>query len=180
MIDVDVAGTPDLDDDEARQAWRIHSDREAAWAMRKLAAAVAETERVTQAAADEIDALKAWRDAALAGPTHDAEFFEAALVAYRLELEERNPELPKTYKVPGGVIARRKRPDTYRVTDDQAFIAWALDTGLEHLLHIEPRTSGLKAFTANDEGTLVTADGEVVPGVEHVVGTDAYHAKPGA
>lgn len=179
MIDVDVAGTPDLDDDEARQAWRIHSDREAAWAMRKLAAAVAETERVTQAAADEIDALKAWRDAALAGPTHDAEFFEAALVAYRLELEERNPELPKTYKVPGGVIARRKRPDTYRVTDETAYVAWALEYNAD-LLRIESRLSELRTFADAGDGRLVDRWGQVVPGVEHVVGTDAYHAKPGA
>jgi Bacteriophage Mu Gam like protein len=178
MIDLEVTGTPDLDDDAQREAWRIHSDREAAWALRKLAAALAETQRIAQAAADEIDALKAWRDAAVAGPQRDAAFFEAALVRYRVELEGRNPELPKTYKLPGGVIARRKQPDQYQVTDEPTFVAWALDTGHEHLLHIEPRTTGLKAFTANDEGTLVTAEGEVVPGAERVVRDDAYSAKP--
>ena len=103
-------------------------------------------------------------------------------MAYRLELEERDPDLPKTYKVPGGVIARRKQPDRIVVTDEAAFVAWALE-GYRDLLHIEPRVSGLRNITESepDSALLVTSiDGEIVPGVEHVTGNDAYSAKPGA
>lgn len=183
MIDVDIPAAPDLDDLEQREAWRIHSDREAAWALRKLAAALAEAERINRDAADEIEALKAWRDAALAGPEHDAGFFEAALVRYRVELEERDPDLPKTYKLPGGVITRRKRPDTYQVTDADAFTAWALANNRD-LVKIEPRVSGLRDIVVHDNDAdsvlVVDRNGEIVPGVEHHLGTDAYAAKPGA
>jgi hypothetical protein len=176
MIDLELPGAPDLDDDAERERWRIHSDREAAWAIRKLATAVAEHERIKQNAADEIDAIRAWQDAALAGPARDAAFFEGALVRYRLELEEANPALPKTYKIPGGVITRRKQPDVYRITAEAAFIAWALAEHPE-LVHIEARVAGLRDFRRGDQ--LVDEDGQHIPGVELVVRDDTYSAKPG-
>lgn len=165
-----------------RETWQIDSDGAASWALRKMGAALAEVARCKQLADDEITRVKAWLDTATIGPQHDADFFESRLIDYRFRLEDANPDLPKTYRVPGGRIARRKLPDRVEVVDEQALIGWALTSGAD-VIRITASVSALKKVAAPTDPDaekcgLVTGDGEQVPGVVHVLGDDRYSATP--
>lgn len=180
------------EDDESRERWSVGGDREATWALRKMAACDAEMDRLTADAAHEIEAIKAWLEAALTGPARDRSFFESKLIEYRRRLEADNPKLPLTYKVPGGVIARRKGSRSVVITDEQTFVEWALDNDPE-LVKLAPLKGGLVAKDAlyklpdvpenEDDGwvsVVVSGSGEKVPGVQVVRDPAQYGAKPEA
>lgn len=166
-------------DPEHRDGYRIGGDREATWALRKLAAAHAERDRIMAVAGEEIARITAWRNAAVRGPEADIDFFEAVLIDYRRRLEAENPNLPQTYKLPGGVITRRRSPVRAEVLDPEAFTAWALVHD-PAAVKVTPLVSALGSYQRTDEGDVVSPDGEVVPGVHVVGGDDRYAAKPEA
>lgn len=176
----------ELHEPDDRAAFVIDNDRKAAWAMRKLRAALAEAERIRLEAANELDAITRWRDDALRGPQHDVEFFRALLVGYRHELELANPDLPKTYPVPGGKLIRRKGRTRVEITDEAAFVAWALDNDRDALKvtplksRLTAKGSGYIEVPPDTDGPsrLAAPTGEVVPAVELVAGDDTYDAVP--
>lgn len=159
--------------DEARETWQIDGDREATWALRKMAEAQTEADRIQAAYDDELDRLTHWRLDALAGPQRDLAYFEGQLIAYRLRLEDENPALAQTYKLPGGRITRRKGSVKVDVSDVDELVTWALDHDAA-LLRIEPAKSALAKLTKADDGALVSEDGERVPGASWVRGDDSY------
>lgn len=159
----EIDDAPDLDDDEQRERWKVRSDRAASWALRKLRETLDEIERVTLAAGDEIRSLNAWKDAAIAPLARDVNFFEGVLIGYRLELEAKNPALPKTYKVPGGTISRRKSADKIEIVDEDALVRWAIRSGLFEFLKISPLVSKLGDFTpVHEVGICDICEGSIV------------------
>lgn len=167
--------------DPVAEPFRIENDASAAWAMRKLRRAQAEVQRVKHAAGAERLRLTHWEGDSLVAPNRDIEFFTAALVDYRHRLEAADPDLPKTYKVVGGSITRRKAPDKVEVTDEQAFVTWALTNAPEALSAPTPLVSTLKGdgYDTTADGEIVRLEfGDAVPGVRLVPGVDQYAAKP--
>lgn len=159
----------DLADATIREVWTIPDSEAANWAFRKLAHAQEELARIKADAAAEIARIQAWADDASRPLESDAAWFTGRLIEYRRRLEDADPTLPKTYRLPFGSITRRKLPDKTVVTDKAAAIAWAqehapdavkLDLLVSQLPDADPET------------------GELVPGVERVVGVDKYDAKP--
>lgn len=161
---LELADAPDLEDDEQRERWKVKSDRAASWALRRLGDTEAEIARLKLAAQDEIDSLKAWLEAALAPLARDVNFFEGVLIEYRMALEAEHPDLPQTYKVPGGTIARRKTPDKIEIVDADAVVRWAIRSGLFDLLKIEPRVSLLKEIgtPVHEAGTCDVCEASIV------------------
>lgn len=194
LPDLMPEGWGDHEDPETRTAYRIRSDREASWAFKKMSGYQQEHDRIKALYDEEIDRLQTARGNALRPVTGHIEFFEQVLVAYRRQLEEANPDLPQTYKVPYGQITRRKLPDSIEIVDADTLTAWALDRGRLDLLDISSSKSLLKTLEQDHEqledglnpvGRLVAAfesDGatvfEAVPGVEHRIGGQKYGAKP--
>ena len=144
--------------------------------MRKLAAAKREIDRIKDAANAERNKVTDWETDALKGPQHDAGYFEALLIDRLHQLEVENPDLPKTYRVPGGALVRRKLPDRIEVVDSEAFLTWA-QVNAPDAVKVTPLVSALSGLPRTDEGDLVTSEGEVVPGVGVSAGGESYSVK---
>lgn len=173
---------PDLTDDEVRDRWRIDNDDLAGWALRKLAAAQAEQDRIKRLAEAELARIHDWQADATRQVQRDVEFFTARLVEYRRDLEARDPSLAKTYKLPNGSLARRAGRESTRVTAEDSFVSWALDNQPDALTY-KPKVSALAGYhheQIDGATVLVSDDGEVVPGVEVVRGEDRYEVRPAA
>lgn len=169
------------DEWEGYKDGRIVNDDGAKWALRKLGRATDEMARITADADAEIDRIKRWRDDALATPNHDARFFRGLLIAYRRHLEAEDPKLPLTYKTSAGSLTRRGGRPSVKVTEADAFVAWA-KTNAPDAIKSEPRVSAMANWprVEKDGRKVIVApeSGEVVPGVEVQVGEDTYDAKP--
>lgn len=171
-----AADRDDLATTEARQAWRIDGDNTASWALRKLAAMEAERDRIRRAAQAEIDRVQAWATAAEAGPNRAIEFFTGKLIDYRRDLEEQNPKLAKTYKLPAGDIAVRAGRPSVKVVDESAFVDWAVDHAPQALTY-KPKVTGLKDLPRSGE-QIIDGNGEPVPGVVEITAPPSYSVKP--
>lgn len=184
--------TGDLDgdaEDGAREAWRIHSDREATWAIKKMRAAQAELDRVKEEYDAERELLDQFLKDASAGPERDLEFFKGHLIAYRMELEDRDPDLAKTYKLPGGNLTRRAGSKVIEVTDLDEFRKWALTGQRYALLSVGPAKQAIKDLLRAVHGTLENGDddpigllidqetGEAAQGVVELVKPDSYDVR---
>jgi hypothetical protein len=173
----------DVDSDELVRwsdgGWRIEDDGTANWALRKLDQKRRDIERIKENAGREVARIIAATNAAVNTLTNGCggtEFFRAHLIDYRHRLEQNNPELPKTYRLPAGVLSRRKGPSRYVVTNEQKFIEWA-ERNDPDLYKRTPLVSGLKIYP-HVEGAIVTRDGEPVPGVVRETDPDVYDVRP--
>lgn len=176
--------------------YRIVDDDGAQWALRVMAHAQSEIQRLEAAAEREVERILIWKATASRRPQETVEKMEALLVDYRRRLELEQPDLPKTYKLPNGTIVRRAGSAKVDVYDPDRFVAWALvnDIGA---VRVAPAVSGLrgkgsKYRTARPEADVkktaaisptgateafITPDGEIVPGVQLYVPPDTYGAK---
>src|SRR5262245_65852281 len=92
---------------EERETFRIESDEQATWALRKMAHYEAELARLKERAAEETAAIAAWLTDASSGTRHQVEWFEAKLTEWHRRQLVLNPELTgrkKSYRVPGGTV----------------------------------------------------------------------------
>jgi len=194
---------PPPPESEERERWCIEGDRQAAWALRKLGRYLAEQKRLKDSAEEEAERIAAWLRDATHGLDGQVAFFQHHLEQYLLGLLDEDPQLPKTYKLPTGSIARRKGPDTVQAQGDfgdELFVAWALANDRLDLLRVAPDRAAIKTELANggwstpslevdakgaavpgeygSTHAVVTGDGEVVPGIEYHVGVEKITAKP--
>lgn len=171
-----LATGPDLSSDDERERWVCDDDDKAGWALRKLAAAEAERERIKRLAQAEIARIEAWATDADRQVARDVDFFTSQLIGYRRRLEASDPKLPKTYKLPAGSIARRAGRTSVKVVDERAFVEWAYEAKPDALT-MRPKVSALADYP-DTSGYIVDPDtGEQVPGVERVRGDDHYEVK---
>lgn len=174
-----LADGPDLEQPEQRERWRIDGDNTATWALRKLAAIQAERDRIKLLHQAEVSRLDAWAADADRALSHDADFFTARLTEYRLELEQANPDLPKTYKLPAGSLARRAGRESTYIGDEAEFIAWAT-VNCPDALRVTAKVAPLAKWertTTDGEVRVVSPDGELVPGVRIIRGDDRIEVR---
>ena len=155
---------PDDAPDQPTEGWSITGLDTAAWASRKAAAAHREIARWKTWA----EAEKARIDAIVAAETKraqdDAAFFEHHLAVF-LKGEIEAGRKAKSLALPGGTIkltARQPKVDL----DDDAFLAWAKETGRVDLVRVKESIdkSALKKAAELAEDGVVVIDGEIVPG----------------
>lgn len=187
--------------EEERARFSIDGPRTAGWALRRLAHARSQADRIRAEAADRIALVKEWETRTLAGPTADAAYFEGLLVDWhRRDLEPRvadaldrycaaRPDLgpdealaavwakvkDRTVKLPDGSVGARRNPDGVEVVDADALVAWAVAEGHLELLNIAPAKAALKKLPRSG-GRVVGPDGEAVPGVIPKAGAIVYAA----
>ena len=160
----------DTDDHDSRAGFHITDDATANWALRLLAATEAERERLRSGIELEIQRLEA-RRVALLGPVESkVSWLRGVLASYYRDLErQRGAGMPKTYRLAYGALKRRAGSDRAEVTDDAAFLAWAVTECPEAVRVPEPKplVSALstKAGFRKVDGMVVDPNGQEVPGV---------------
>jgi hypothetical protein len=175
----------DLDDyrdtqQQDRDGFVVDDDQKAAWALRKLARARAEIDRIKDVAGAEIDLILQWQEETTGPLYRETARFEGMLVDYRRRLEQADPKLRKTYPVPGGALTRRQAPRTFDVFDPDALVAWLIENGHTDAIKAKPQTSKITAAAGFQIGdgtesmTIVDADGVMLPGVQVLRGPDRY------
>jgi hypothetical protein len=196
-------------DPEARERWEVDGDRTAGWAMRKLAEMRGEVRRVEALAEQDLARLLAdynekrsdienWLADSTAGAVEFAALLNGKLLDYSKRLHDEHPQMPKTYRVPGGALTRRRNPPSVDLPEDPAdLIDWCWQNNRSELLEIKPSKAAIKAAIGltlavpaiecdakgeptvpGQESHVVTAAGELLPGVVYRVGDEKYDAKP--
>ena len=168
-------------DDEERQAWRINSKAEAAWAMEKLAKyrlAQIENDKV---AADRIAAIQAWQKRENEKLQPSVDYFMEQLRVWHMSLVIADPndedawkkEKFKTISLPDGKVSVRKGSISTTVDEDQ-FAEWVREWPGEaegfFAAKIVPIKSAIK--------THIEETGELIPGVTVERSEPKFEVKP--
>lgn len=151
----------------------ITDDALAVWALDKLAAHSAERDRLRSNVAAYIQTIEDDLRSDLKQHDDAIAWLEGEVRRYY----EALPDPPATYKLPNGRIERRKGRPSTKVVDVDAFVEWA-ESAAPEAIKRSPLTSPLKGWDVTDDGQVVSPHGEIVPGVEVVVGEPTVSIKP--
>lgn len=191
---IEQALVPDEPNVEEEIVWRdenpekparfvVDNETKADWAIRKLTAIRARIAE-NDAQADRImEQAEAWLREVNEAEQKHAAFFESLLAGFHLSQLQEDPKR-KTIKLPAGTLSARQSPATLSV-DPDAFLIWydAYDRraqewpGLVRTRREPDKPTIKQAFTARDDGSLVTPDGEVVDGATLLEGGIRFTAK---
>lgn len=144
----------------------LGTDQGATWALRKLATLRKQRAANNAIAEEEANRIAAWLAAVNEPVNKQIAFVEGALSSYAVH--ERDAHDRKTIVLPYGKIATRPVADAWAVTDEAAFVAWALESGHEdELLKItrKPVLSAIKTTLTAAGDDIISPEGEPVPGV---------------
>lgn len=144
----------------------IDNKEKAAWAFRKLAevnSSISENEAFANA---EIERVKSWLEKENESLLHEKEYFEHLLVDYTQREKEANPKA-KVSTPWGSVKTRTARKYIWQ---DDDVMEWAKSSGCQYVkekvTYSLDKASLKKDCTVTEEGDLVDANGEIVPGVK--------------
>lgn len=148
-------------------AFRLDTDRMAAWAMRKRSEAQARISEAQAVAGAERQRVDAWLHTTTATPERDVAFFDRLLTDYALREREQHDR--KTLTTPHGTVKTTGVKATGKLRDSDALLAVLkaadrsdLITTVEVIPSLaELVTLGVIAMT--DDGAVLTATGELLP-----------------
>lgn len=120
----DVPDPSKPDRDPRHETFRIEDDRAAEWAARKMAKAHRRVVAIERMASDARQAIDSWEEGEKASPARDREFFEGLLEDYALRQREEADR--KSFELPSASISTRSTPAKIDVSDDEAYIEWAV------------------------------------------------------
>lgn len=150
--------------------FRVTDDRQAAWAMRKLAQVRGRLDDVAAVAQAEIDRVRAWAEDQSEPLRRDAAYFEGLLGEYARTVRDDPGDGRKSVSTAHGSVSTRTIPARLEVTDVDALVAWA-ETARPGLVQVKKtvRASDVKGVLASysdgDGQVFDPATGEVVPGI---------------
>jgi phage host-nuclease inhibitor protein Gam len=162
---------PDGWNDRTNDQWRVQTLGAADWAMRKVAKLDRESTAISDTAAEEIDTITKWRDAEFARIAPQREHWTWLLADFHEKQLAEDPKA-KTIKLPHGALIARKQPDNIEIEDVKTAMAWCHACNDDYLRFPDPELnrSAIKA--------AVLKNGEIIPGVEVVVGEIKYSVAP--
>lgn len=144
----------------------IDNKETAAWAFRRLAEVNAAIEENESFANAEIERVKEWLEAENGSLVRDREFFEHLLIDYTKREKETNPKAKVS--TPWGSVKTRTARKYVWMDDD--VMEWAKTSGAQYIkekVSLSLDKAALKKdCKVTDEGDLVDANGEIVPGVK--------------
>ena len=141
----------------------IDSDAKAEWAMGKIREAREDRDRWVNWYKDQIKAITEQTD-------FDTMNLERMLFEYFSTVPHKVTKTQENYKLPGGKLVLKLQNPEYK-RDDEKVIEWAKKSeGFEKFVKVKEELdwAGLKAVTEAFGTTIITEDGEIVPGVEVV------------
>jgi phage host-nuclease inhibitor protein Gam len=149
-----------------KERYRILGDREALWAMRKLRSIRLKQFDNTDLANEEIQRIKDW-EAEVNNPLDsDALYFEGLLIDYAFRCRVDENDGRKTIKTPAGQVKTRSGSSSVKVEDKDAFIEWAEKNAPDLIrTKVEVDIPAVKETSVVQDSIVVTADGEIIPGL---------------
>lgn len=169
---------PETDEEQAplRERFRIASDDQANWAVRKIAQARRDLAKAETLAEAEIARVTAWLDGQRKDAMRTVGFFESLLREYYLPRFASDPRL-RTIKLPAGKVqVRAQQPEFQR--DEAALLAWLKKREMmDYIERIErPRWGELKQHVRVAENGLCidAVTGEIVDGVTAIPRPPAF------
>lgn len=152
----------------------LGGDQDATWALRKLATLRKQAAANNAIAEGEANRIAAWLAAVNEPIKKQITFVEGILNGYALY--ERTSHDRKTIVLPYGKLATRPVADKWEVADADAFIKWAEESGHKDLLKVTTKPESLtaikSALATAEDGTVITPEGEAVPGITFTKSTD--------
>lgn len=149
-----------LEEEEEQITFIVDDDQKAEWCMEKIREATAEKEQWKKFYADQYAKVEASADAKIAR----MEYF---LEQYFKTVPHKTTATQESYALPSGkLVIKQQQPEYTR--DDATIIEWMAehDTSM-HFIKIKESVDWAefkKVLTRNGE-MMVTADGEIVPGI---------------
>lgn len=153
-------------DDDKPEHWYPTNLSEWIWVGKKRAEAIAAINEIRDAADTEHQRITDWVTNATTKPSRTIEWANQLLTNEALQRRETNPD-NKTFNLPHVKIKTQAHKPKPRIYNETSFITWAQ----EHLPDAVKTThkaliSKLGPVTASPLGTVITPDGEEVPGTE--------------
>lgn len=148
---------------ESREHWKPENDDQANWCLEKISEAKMEIMDARAFYEAKKRQLDQWLENTIAPYNRDCEHFEALLAGYAEEA--LNGKKKRTISLPGGKFGFRKVPAKID-RDEQALLEFA-ETSAPEFIKVKKSVdwAGLKKTCKIDGDHMVTADGEIVPGV---------------
>lgn len=162
-------------DEEAEEinSFAISDDGAAEWAMRKIAAYRADTARMEEHYAAQLDRIRKNNEA------HEA-YFTRLLAEYFETVPKRETKTQAKYALPSGELVRGKQGPKYE-RDDDVLSAFLTENELSEYVMTKtvPRWAELKkACTIQEDGSLVeTSTGLVIEGVRAQERPDKFEVR---
>lgn len=145
----------------------LGGDQDATWALRKLQALRKQLAANNAIAEAEANRIAAWLAAVNEPLRTQVAFVENILNGYALY--ERRSNDRKTIVLPYGKLATRPVQDKWEVADADAFTKWALESHHTELIKTTIKPESLtvikSALNVTEDGTVLSPEGEPVPGV---------------
>ena len=110
---------------ESDDRWRVRTDDDAEWALRRIAAANADLEALHEKAKRWTEQITGWFEQAAREPARTAEFFTAQVERYAMA--ERREHNRKSVRLPSGKFSTRSVPGALEIVDEAEVLEWALD-----------------------------------------------------
>lgn len=148
---------------EDREHWKPENDDQANWCLEKISEAKMEIMDARAFYEAKKRQLDQWLETTIAPCNRDCEHFEALLAEYAKEALAGKKK--RTISLPGEKFGFRKVPAKID-RDETALLAFA-ETSAPEYVKIKKSVdwAGLKKTCKTDGDHMVTADGEIVPGV---------------
>lgn len=161
---------------EVHEEWRVDSMSAADWALRKIRSRRMEIEELKKFAAAQKAQIDSWLEEQTESLQDDIDFFEAKLKPFVADALEGKKT--KTLKFPCGACSFKKSAPKF-TKDEEVLTQWVL---LNEKDYINTKYSVnwadfKKTLQYAQDGKMITADGEVVPGVTYTVEEDSFTVK---
>ena len=146
----------------------IDTDEKAAWAVSRIAEKRAKCDEFVKWYKDKIKEIEEATEA-------DCAFLSGSLERYFDSVPHKTTKTTESYSFPGGKLTRKKQQTEFK-RDDAAVIEWLKKNAGGQFVKVEEKLdwAGFKDATGVFEGTVVTADGEIVPGIEVIERPDKF------
>lgn len=161
---------------QQKEQFRIDTVEKADWAVRKIAKYQEEIKKDQADAQAIIDKTKQWLASRTKEHQDQIDFFQEMLRPFAMQ-QLAESKKKKSCKVPSGTLGFRASSDNYEKNDDDLLI-WAQVSAPDYVEQKPSLKWGeLKKSCKTANGKLITADGEIVPGVKVVSQPDVFYVK---
>lgn len=161
-----------------KNEWKITSDTEADWALKKIKDSDAEFERLKKIADDTIDDTLRMLDHHKESHDNEVAYLKAKLEEYFNTVPHKKTKTQESYKLLSGSLVRKRGTEEFH-RDDKVLIDYLSENYPCYLKYkTEVNWSELKKDISPIQGACyLTETGEEVPGIEVTMKPDTFTVK---